>query len=230
MIIIFVVHRACPKSLVDFLGPWTVHAATPKGATRQARTRRISDSTNSNTTAKMPSAYYFDMSITAKWLVQKVVKLSGHLAPGIRRAFPGHVRPASRDVSNDARSGNANRRALPQSPPEGGQIDKTVIQQHVPARVLIRVDGTAPDTIFSSQCKQNRHRQRRCKLLFLKDELVILRSRAASATTYPAGFPAVLGLAKPKASSSFSTIASNPGAKHRKRDRAPATSGRPRGA
>ena len=28
---------------------------------------------------------------------------------GTRRAFPKHIRPASRDVSNDARSGNANR-------------------------------------------------------------------------------------------------------------------------
>ena len=45
----------------------------------------------------------------AKWLARKILRTSRQLTPGTRRAFPKHIRPASRDVSNDARSGNANR-------------------------------------------------------------------------------------------------------------------------
>ena len=59
-------------------------------------------------------------------------------------SIPEHVRPASRDVSNDARSGNANRHVLPSEPAKRLKSEsKTVIRQHVPARVLIRVNGTS---------------------------------------------------------------------------------------
>ena len=40
------------------------------------------------TNQKNAIGVFFDMFLMAKWLVQKVVQLFGHLALGIRRAFP----------------------------------------------------------------------------------------------------------------------------------------------
>ena len=54
----------------------------------------------------------FDMFFSDQIACPKSLQLFGHLVPGTRRAFPEHIRPASRDVSNDARSGNANRHVL----------------------------------------------------------------------------------------------------------------------
>ena len=41
--------------------------------------------------------------------------------PGNTPSVPEHIRPASRDVSNDARSGNANRQASVPSNPQSGK-------------------------------------------------------------------------------------------------------------
>ena len=60
-------------------------------------------------TTKNFIGYFFDMFSKAKWLATKILRPAWQLTPGTRRAFPKHIRPASRDVSNDARSGNANR-------------------------------------------------------------------------------------------------------------------------
>lgn len=74
--------------------------------------------------------------------------------------FRGRVlRPASRDLSGDARSGNIN----PAKPPDEG---RTFEQRS--ALWTSRSSGSASRHIFSSQCKQNRHQsqQRRCKPIF----------------------------------------------------------------
>ena len=131
------------------------HAAPSADAARQIRPHaEYPFGRDPNTRLTMPSAFFSTCPML-----------------GIRRAFPGHVRPASRDVSNDARSGNANRQAPPPSNPQSGKTkeQKPSSDSHP--------QGTAPDTIFSSQCKrQNRHRTKRCKLgpfpkdVFLTDQ------------------------------------------------------------
>ena len=118
----------------------------------------------------------------------KSLQLFGHLVPGTRRAFPEHIRPASRDVSNDARSGNANRYVLvryllvqiayPKSlstfwasgrPIRHLYFKRTLRtsqtnNQHQSSDMTASTRGVnlavtkqLSDTIFSSQCMQNRH-------------------------------------------------------------------------
>ncbi len=56
-------------------------------------------------------AIFLICSFKVKWLAQKALRLFKQLTREHAERSLKHIRPASRDVSNDARSGNANRHA-----------------------------------------------------------------------------------------------------------------------
>ena len=103
-------HCQCPsssgpyrlsKKSVDFLGIWTsIRRPAVKGAIRPTL--------GSQGPKHHQKMYWLNFLICSLSVKQPFRQLT----QGTRRAFPEHIRPASRDVSNDARSGNANRHAV----------------------------------------------------------------------------------------------------------------------
>ena len=82
------------------------------------------------------------------------------IGPGNTPSVPKHIRPASRDVSNDARSGNANRHVMIRC--LAVQMDVQTNNHNQSSDMTASARGVSlattkqlSDTIFSSQCMQN---------------------------------------------------------------------------